>query len=255
LAHVARRSLLRLLGAGELRHAVPDERFADATSTAWLEDVGRVLATDPSIIIESTVLDGEPGAAIGDYARTIGAAAIVVAAHREGVVRESVIGSSALRILRHAPCPVLVARRRNGGDYRKAVAAVDIVPAAERVIAAATGLLPQLELTLLHVYRVPDESRWRLEDAGVKELVETLRYYARASAERGLASLAVSAPQASVRLEYGFAASEILDLVMRESSDVLVISQHRGTQLHERVLGSVTQFLLSNCPCDLLLVP
>ena len=63
------------------------------------------------------------------------------------------------------------------------------------------------------------------------------------------------APQSSVKLEQGFAASAILEVVREQNPDVLVLSQHRGNLMQERRIGSVAQFLLYNCPCDLILVP
>jgi nucleotide-binding universal stress UspA family protein len=58
-----------------------------------------------------------------------------------------------------------------------------------------------------------------------------------------------------VLLEQGFAASAILEIVHNLRPDVLLLSQHRGSLLEQRTIGSVTQFLLYNCPCDLILVP
>ena len=255
LAHVERGGFLQLLGEGELRHAIPDGQLSNWTSTSWLEELGRSIDTDPTVTVETVLLRGEPAVAIGDYARSIGAAAIIVATHREGVVREIVIGSTTLRILRHAPCPVVVTRRGPVREYRKAVAAVALDPAAERVIEATLGLLPEAELTLLHVYRIPNESRWRINDVGEKALLEPIRKHLQAEAEHEMAKLHTLAPLAKVSLQYGFAASEIFSLVLREWSDVLVISQHRGSLRHERAIGSVPQFLLYNCLCDLVLVP
>lgn len=255
LVHVERNNLLPLLGAGELRHAIPDAPLAGRISNVWLEDLGRSFAFDPSIEIETLVLEGKPGTAISDYARHIGASAIVVAAHREGIMHAMVFGSTALRILRHAPCPVVVvARDSSVTEYQTAVVAVDIDPAAERVLATTRDLLPQAELNLLHVYRLHEEGQLRLRGMSEDDLVP-LREHVRAEAERGMASLQATVPLAKINLEYGFPGSAILSFVLSQRSNILVISQHRGSQLEERTLGSVTQFLLYNCPCDLVLVP
>jgi len=56
-------------------------------------------------------ISGSPAVAIVQYARSIGADAIVVGTHgREGVSR-LLMGSVAEHVVRHAPCPVLVVRR------------------------------------------------------------------------------------------------------------------------------------------------
>jgi len=254
LVHAQRQSLLQLLGEGELRHAIPDAAFAGGDANVWLDELAQSFAFDPSVEIETAVLEGRPGTVISDYARQIDASAIVVAAHREGITRAMVLGSTALRILRFAPCPVVVARDRNVTDYQSAVIAVDLDPAAARVIAATQNLLPEAEPTLLHVYRLPGEGQMRLRGLTEQELVP-LRERARAEAEGEMARLRTQIPLAKVSLDYGFAGSAILEFVSRQHSNVLVISQHRGSPLEERTLGSVTQFLLYYCPCDLILVP
>jgi len=255
LAHVERRGFLKFLGEGELRHVMPVGQLANWTSTSWLDEVARASDTDPTLNIEIVLLTGEPAQAIGAYAQNIGAAAIIVAAHRDGAVREIFIGSTSLRILRHAPCPVVVTRHGPVREYRKVVAAVDFDPAAERVIAATLNLLPKTELTLLHVYRVPDDIQRRMNDAGENSLLDPIREHLRVEAEHELLHINALAPQAKTILQYGFTATEVLKLILHEKSDVLVISQHRGSFRHERLIGSTTQFLLYNCLCDLVLVP
>jgi len=254
LAHVERGGFLQLLGEGELRHAMPDGQLANWTSTSWLEELGRAIDTDPAITVQVVLLRGNPALVLGDYACSIGAAAIIVAAHREGILRGLAFGSTALRILRHSPCPVLVARDSSVSEYQTAVAAVDIDPASQRVLATTRDLLPQTALSLLHVYRLREEGQLRLRGLSEHDLAP-VREQVRAEAERGMASLQATVPLASINLAYGLAGSEILSFILSQRSDILVISQHRGPQTEERVLGSVTQFLLYNCPCDLLLVP
>lgn len=254
LLHVEHNSVLQLLGAGKLRDAMPDAAIANLKSTTWLEQLGRSFTTDTSCEIEIVILEGKPGTVISDYARQIGASAIVVAAHREGVLHAFAFGSTALRILRHASCPVVVARDSSVTEYLTAVVAVDIDPASERVLATTRDLLPQAELNLLHVYRLHEEGQLRLRGLSEDDLVP-LREHVRAEAERGMASFQATVPLAKVHLEHGFAGSAILSFVLSQRSNILVISQHRGSQLEERTLGSVTQFLLYNCPCDLVLVP
>ena len=61
-------------------------------------------------------------------------------------------------------------------------------------------------------------------------------------------------PHAILHVEHGFAPSVIFDLFMQLKPDVIVIGKHSGSALDERVMGSVTQFLLYACNTDFLLV-
>lgn len=55
------------------------------------------------------VVSGHPGIAIPDYAERMGADLILVASHRPGL-QEYFLGSTASRVVRRAPCSVLVLR-------------------------------------------------------------------------------------------------------------------------------------------------
>jgi nucleotide-binding universal stress UspA family protein len=255
LLHVEQFNVLQLLGEGQLRQAMSDEQIANWRSTNWLDELSKSIDLAPSIHVETLVLQGKPGKIISDYARQIRATAIVVAAHREGILHAFAFGSTALGILRHARCPVIVAARDNSpAEYKNAVVAVDIDPVADRVLANTLALFPKAALNLLHIYRLQAEGQLRLRGLSEDQLA-ILREHVRDEAERGIASLKTTVPDAKVDLEYGFAGSAILSYVLRQRPNVLVISQHRGSKLEERTLGSITQFLLYNCPCDLVLVP
>ncbi len=59
--------------------------------------------------VETAVRTGTPHDEIVECARELGADLIVLATHGHGLVRH-VIGSTAERVLHHAPCPVMVVR-------------------------------------------------------------------------------------------------------------------------------------------------
>ena len=53
---------------------------------------------------------GDPGHEIADFAREIGAGLIVMPSHGRTALSHLLIGSVAERVVRYAPCPVLVLR-------------------------------------------------------------------------------------------------------------------------------------------------
>lgn len=60
--------------------------------------------------IEAVVLSGRVGQTIVEYAKEIGADLIVMGSHKPGLV-DYFLGSTASRVVRHAPCSVHVLRR------------------------------------------------------------------------------------------------------------------------------------------------
>ncbi|RME18932.1 MAG: universal stress protein [Alphaproteobacteria bacterium] len=65
------------------------------------------LAAHPKI--ELKVVDGHAGHTIVDYAKEHGVDCIVIASHRPGL-QDVFLGSTAARVVRHAPCSVHVVR-------------------------------------------------------------------------------------------------------------------------------------------------
>ena len=59
--------------------------------------------------VEPVMLRGHSGRAITDYARDIGADCIIVGSHKPGL-SDYFLGSTAARVVRHAPCAVHVLR-------------------------------------------------------------------------------------------------------------------------------------------------
>lgn len=84
----------------------PDETVQRAGERA-MADLRRMVGTQSEV---NTVLrHGKPGSAIVDYAREHNCDCIVLASHKPGL-SDYFLGSTAARVVRHAPCSVHVMR-------------------------------------------------------------------------------------------------------------------------------------------------
>ena len=124
--------LLHVLGAKELDAAIETERVletllpeqASLPSLKWLnlddvaknaarEDLGRLLSaeeereTQAEYLLRAAGLGG-PGDAIVACAKELGVQLIVMGKHRLGFVEHLFAGSVAEKVMRRAPCPVLI---------------------------------------------------------------------------------------------------------------------------------------------------
>lgn len=87
--------------------AVSEQTIRDQLVLAFRKE----LENDPRLhSINLTVLFGDPGRSICNYALAHGAELIVVPSHGRSGFTRVLLGSVAERIVRHAPCPVLVIR-------------------------------------------------------------------------------------------------------------------------------------------------
>jgi nucleotide-binding universal stress UspA family protein len=80
------------------------EKALDATSAA-LRDAGTL--PDGA---ESLVLEGDAGPALCEFAREVGASVVIVGSRGRGGLKRAFLGSVSDYVVRHAPCPVIVAR-------------------------------------------------------------------------------------------------------------------------------------------------
>jgi len=85
---------------------VPQEHLAEFRQAAENEMAQRI-GDDKEI--ESVLLIGNTGLAVTEYADEVGADCIVVGSHKPGL-EDYLLGSTAARIVRHAPCSVHVLR-------------------------------------------------------------------------------------------------------------------------------------------------
>ncbi|WP_299963629.1 universal stress protein [uncultured Roseobacter sp.] len=85
---------------------VSEEVMARAAEAARDKLAARVAQTPD---VEPVMLHGQPGRALVDYAAKIGADCIIVGSHKPGL-SDYFLGSTAARVVRHAPCSVYVIR-------------------------------------------------------------------------------------------------------------------------------------------------
>ena len=58
---------------------------------------------------------------------------------KEGLLRDAILGTTAERLVARCECPILVVRRAPQEEYRKLLAAVDLLPGSENVLAIAAA--------------------------------------------------------------------------------------------------------------------
>lgn len=192
------------------------------------------------------VIVGEPADSIVDYARLVGADAVILGPHRSVEVTGG-MGSTAASVVRHAPCPCLVAATELNLPLERVVAPIDLSEAARGALSVAiswaSALRPrgaEAHLTALHL---ADAASPTID----QEVHEEVR---RAQARAG------GAARVEIREEIapGDAAEGILRAAAGGRADLLVMGT-RGATGGSSGLGSVADAVARATPCPLLLVP
>jgi nucleotide-binding universal stress UspA family protein len=200
-------------------------------------------AIDAGVQARRVLRHGDPCDEIVREAEHAGVDLIVLGRHSRGTRNHRFLGSVAERVLRRAPCPVLVAHpleQDPGAGLRHVLCAVDLGETSADTLGYAAALTRALgaDLLVLHVLASP------MSDP---------------SAQRGqLASLVASAgvPTGRVHAQVmtGTPAHEILEAVREHAIDLVVVGSHGGSILDHQFLGSTTLHLLRRSECPVLVV-
>jgi nucleotide-binding universal stress UspA family protein len=199
---------------------------------------------------------GRPAPVILHSARSWNADLILVGSNGRGALSRAILGSVSDEVVRTAPCPVLVAKR-HVARFERMLVATDGSLHAEAALrfVAALPVPPTAELRVCAVSETPGALPGSARDRRASMLLllaETDKQMAVQAATRALEMLAaLSCPiQSSVR--HGDAGRELADEVHRWVPDLLVIGARGRTAGSEVALGRVTQSLLRQAACPML---
>lgn len=200
---------------------------------------------------------GSAATEIAAFGRGQGADLLVIGEHGEDRISDAVLGGTALKVLKRADLPVLLARRPFSPASSRILVATDFSDNAHRAAQLSVRLFPEAHQQLVHAYSVAFEGRMRLAGATDEEIE---RYRAdEAARTRHLIEEQRAALGAAVALDTlvkrGTPAGLLIDEAARQRADLIVIGRHGGTIFDERLMGSVTQNVLYHAGCNVLLVP
>ncbi|WP_194916388.1 universal stress protein [Catenulispora rubra] len=216
----------------------------------------RVRARHADLPVEARAVAGYAGKVLA--AASHEADVLVVGNRGAGGFRGMLLGSTSMRTLAEACCPVIVARGDTADAHRRIIAAVDIDENCDTVLDFAFDQAARrgAGLTVTHVWDEPWIAAYGQQDPGIAEDV------ARIERERDdrLAGLvqAAGARHPEVHPFHQLAVGSAAGLLVEASghADLLVTGARRhGEGQHGMLLGPVTQTLLQHAECPVTVVP
>ena len=248
-------------------HFLPEQSFEEqeAGDEAYLKEVQRT-RSHPDVTIRTKLVSGDVAGVIVDTAVDEEVDLIVMTTHGYSGFTRWMLGSVTERILRGSPCPVLVIR--HGEALSNVVITLDGSQLAE------AALEPGLEIARLFD-SVPTSS-WSLTllrvDQGEKLSSVDLALLEMAGSGLGKEVAQVEGDQVknylqSIARKYetpeqkieiaiatGSPAQGILEFAEPRSVDLIVMATHGHTGLRRWVYGSVTEKVMRNADCAMLIV-
>ena len=221
-----------------------------------LESLAKQLREQFSISVHASNRIGRAYTEIANYAASVNADLIVAGAHGENSLLAKLIGSTALRLLKLAKCPVMIVKNAHlpMQPYQQVVAAVDLSPGSSEVPALATTVAPGANIELLLIFDSNQEAH--LHKAGIDQaLLTEYREKALKQAENRLDDMlsAQNNLKMTRQILSGYPPEVICAHAKSQQADLIVIGKHNKKHLEEWLIGSVSKGVAYAAHCDVLL--
>jgi universal stress protein E len=233
-------------------------RRANRAYVEMLSQADRAIGATAGFI-DVVVRRGRVRGTIARIADEVGADLLVVAAPKLRRF-DSIVGTTAERLVRTAKRPVLVVRREMQGSYRSVAIAADLSSASLPMLRTAVclGAIESATATLVHgVHPSYDDM---LRSTGLDEsTIDRYHFGAQENARQRLQTMIADAglapERAAVIVRSDSAAASICAVLEQQRAELLVIGASRWFLLKRLLIGSVADRLLRAAECDVLVVP
>jgi nucleotide-binding universal stress UspA family protein len=238
---------------------------------ATVEEVRRT-----GLAVEGCLRVGRPHTEIAAAAWELKADLVVVTTHGFTGLKHVLLGSVAERVVRHAPCPVLVVREEQREFVPTAAPAPgsEVPPAVEEPLRLERLLVPvdfsepsraalgyagqlarqfQARLRLVHVTELPYLDA-HLADVDTRAFEESARQSSAEQLERLVASQREAGLTVETRLLTGAAWNETVRAAQEDQTQLIVAGTHGYTGLKHALLGSTAERIVRHAPCPVLIV-
>ena len=211
----------------------------------------------------SAVLVDPPHGAVLRRAREVGADLVVLGPHRERLIADRLLGTTADRVIREADCPCLVVRGELALPLGRVTVPIDpadpALGALDVALALASGVggrarAGELTGSMLRVLHLAPPIRGAAEFLPERAVVGP----GMSRAVEDAIARAGGCAEVEVREEVVFGgppAAEIARLAAEDGTDLIVLGTHGRGAVGRALAGSVGSELARSAPCPVLLVP
>ena len=205
------------------------------------------------------LIGASPFHEICGLAREIEADLIVMPTHGRGFLKHFMLGSTAERVVQHAPCPVLVAKEHAevSKQINRILAPVDFSECSLAGLQYAIQLAEKFAARILVLHAVPMGYAYT-DGLGMYD-ISALEKEAQKNAELDMVEFVRRAKFGRVKFEtavrIGIPVDHICDAAEKENIDLIVTSTHGRTGFSHVMMGSAAEQIVRRVPRPVLVVP
>ena len=204
------------------------------------------------IDVEVMVKTGDIAATIIETAKAKKCDLIITGVARYNSIGDILLGGPVDQLIRDAPVPVLVVKRRPKNAYKNILIATDFSDCSLQALNAAAELFPDPKLHLVHAYHEP-YSAWLSSD----QVAQDVKSEEQTALTRFLAKRAISDAvfdRVNGSIEKGDLGAVLSRKITSTKSDLVVLGTLGRGALSRATLGSNAQHVLGWVSQDVLMV-
>jgi nucleotide-binding universal stress UspA family protein len=209
-------------------------------------------------------LKGRPFQEICELARKIDIDLIVISTRGNTGLKHLLLGSTAERVVRYSPCPVLVVRAKSAStgqiktSFKKILVPIDFSECSMKGLDYAKALAKQFGSTLVLLHSVHLEYYVASDEYARYDFPLLVQQTEKAAKEQ-MRSLVGQTDweglEVGTALGVGHAGQEICDRAQDQHVDLIVTSTHGTTGLKHVLVGSTAEYVVRHAHCPVLVVP
>lgn len=215
------------------------------------------LAADGGPHVSIEVVFGRASADILEMSEKTQADMVVLGMHRKDALMDMFRGTTAERVIRASAVPVLLVRERASGPYSRIMVGVDFSVYARRAVEFAARLVPDGQFHFVHAYDVPFRGFIHGQDTR-REISKRVAAQFQEMIEKEMAAFLSTVEGKAIKFEQimqqGVVHEVLHQQVEKLKPDLLVVGTHGKTGVARAILGSMSENLLRDPPCDVLAV-
>jgi nucleotide-binding universal stress UspA family protein len=225
----------------------------------------------PSKPARHTVRTGKIADEINEAARLTNAGLIAIATRGFTGLKHAFVGSTTERVVRTAPCPVLVVRQKEASaakkrarsgrtalQFRKVLVPVDFSENSRLGIEYGLRFAREFgaDVVLFHsVFVTPFVLGDEYTAREVPNLIALQQDYAEEEMEKLRKEVRAKGTEVQTEIAFGSPVEQINDYVTKEDVDLVVTSTHGRSGLERLFIGSTAERIVRYAPSPVLVVP
>jgi len=207
-------------------------------------------------------LKGKPFDEICRLARELNIDLIIIATRGNTGLKHLLLGSTAERVVRYSPCPVLVTRGRDlsrgAVSFCKILVPLDFSECSLVGLAYAKAFAKQFKSTLVLLNSVHFQYYIASDEYARYDLPQLMQHAERAAREQ-MHDLERKTDWSGLKVETslqaGHPGQQICERAKESGVDLIVTSTHGTTGFKHILLGSTAEYVVRHADCPVLVVP